>query len=85
MADDTARGVIHPAEDGIAKTVGYIQGRDQFFAHFGIHHLTFDAVELCGRYLHAKRFQGGFAMGQVQVSAVIEHQVKIELSGQHRP
>ncbi len=85
VADDAAGGMIHPAEDGVPGPVGDVQGRDQFLALLGIEELALDAVELGRGHVEAHGLEGGFAVGQVEVAAVVEHQVEVEFPGQDRP
>ena len=85
VAHDPARGVEHAAEDGEARAVGDVQRRDEFLALLGVDQLAVHPVELGRRHVHAEGLQGRVAVGQVEVPAVVEHQVEVQLFGEQRP
>jgi hypothetical protein len=47
--------------------------------------MAFDAVKLRGANIHARGVHGRLAVHQVQVAAVVEHQVVVQLAGQNGP
>jgi hypothetical protein len=59
--------------------------RHQLLGFLGVDEVAFHAVKLGRGDGHAGRLHGRFAVHQVQVAAVVEHQVEIQLFGQHRP
>jgi hypothetical protein len=82
MANDAAGGVEHGAVDGEGDILGDVQRRHQLLGFLGVDEVTLHAVKLGGGDGHAGRFHGRFAVHQVQVAAVVEHQVEVQLFGQ---
>jgi hypothetical protein len=85
MANDAAGGVVHGAVDGEGDILGDVQRRHQRLGLLGVDQVALHAVKLGRGDGHAGRFHGRFAVHQVQIAAVVEHQVEVEITGQDRP
>jgi len=85
MSQNTTGRVKHPPINRIPRPIGNIQSGDQFFAFLSVDDSAVDTLKLSRGHIHAHGLYGRLAVGQIQVAAIIEHQVEIEFLGQNRP
>lgn len=77
------RRVVYSEIDNLKQL--HVQGRHELLALPGVDQAAVDPVELGGGHVHAEGLHGRVAVGQVEVAAVVEHQIEVQLPGEDRP
>ena len=81
VSHDPAGWMVHSPVYGIDDFPGDIQCRHHFVGLFSVKQVTLYTVELGRGDIHSGRIHGGFAVQQVQVATIVEHQVEIQFFG----